>query len=178
MISTCNYPQTLCWKKPHCVSVCLPEAHWINVPSWLNYTMTLNETVSIIWVAFQQALPLLLCFSHLCCISSYVHFSTFSISFSRRLFSSSQCLLFTFTSLISVFVLTSTYLFLFVYSEQLKRKIQYLTHKNSYKPILFSKKKNTTIILTVESLQGYILLSVHSSVTSPFCLFLQEGLSF
>lgn len=177
MISTCNYPTTLLEKASLCFSLfarsplnqCAKLAELHNDTKWnciyyLGSFPTSSPTTSLF-------------------LTPMLHFFLCSFFYIQYLFQSSS---FFFISMSSIYIhvpdislCAHFYIpFLFVYSEQPKRKIQYLTHKNSYKPILFSKKKNTTIILTVESLQGYILLSVHSSVTSPFCLFLQEGLSF
>lgn len=54
----------LWWKELPWVALCLPRADWIESPSWLNFTIALNQTI-FCWGPFQVTLPPPLCFSHL-----------------------------------------------------------------------------------------------------------------
>ncbi len=87
----------LSWKKLLCVAVCLPKTYWIKLPSWPNYTITLNQTV-FSRGAFQPALSPPLCFSYLFSTFSYINFS---VSLSVVIFFPPLSLPFIFTSLIS-----------------------------------------------------------------------------
>lgn len=85
----------LWWKELPWVALCLPRADWIESPSWLNFTIALNQTI-FCWGPFQVTLPPPLCFSHLFpTFLMFIFLRCFCICFTHHAFPSlsTWCLL-------------------------------------------------------------------------------------